>query len=80
VTDLTPKKSLTAAVFGIALLAAGCGGRDEPALGASTSAPTSQFESAPPAIAPATLDDVLAQVDHALADIDAALAASEDNR
>jgi hypothetical protein len=80
VTDLTLKKSLTAAVIGFALLAAACGGGDEPALSANTSVPTSQFEAASPAIAPATLDAVLAQVDQALADIDAALAASEDNR
>ena len=46
-TDLTLRKSLAAAVAGVALFTSACGGRDQPALGASAEAPTSVFESAP---------------------------------
>ena len=46
-TDLTLKKSVAAAVATVALLATACGGRDQPALGASAEAPTSVYESAP---------------------------------
>jgi hypothetical protein len=97
VTDLTRKKSVAAAVAGVALLATACGGRDQPELGARAEAPTSVLESAPstvdaaatisvapptvlattaPAVATApvlpqtTLEDVLREVDQALADID----------
>ena len=91
-TDLTLRKSFAVAVAGVALFATACGGRDQPALGASAEAPTSVFESAPSTLsattAPAvstgpavqTLDDVLGEVDQALADIDSALADTEDNR
>ncbi|MEO8694985.1 MAG: hypothetical protein ABI658_15770 [Acidimicrobiales bacterium] len=89
-TDLTLKKSLAATVVGIAILAVGCGGGDEPALGASTSVPTSQFESAPataapPSVSPAppavvNTSPVAAQVtlDDVLAEVDQALADIDD--
>jgi ABC-type transport system substrate-binding protein len=54
VTDLTLRKSLAVAVAGVALLASACGGRDQPALGASAEAPISVFESAPSTVSATT--------------------------
>jgi hypothetical protein len=58
VTDLTLRKSLAAAVAGVALLTTACGGRDQPALGASAAAPTSVFESAPSTVSATTAPSV----------------------
>jgi hypothetical protein len=54
VTDLTLRKSLAAAVAGVALLATACGRRDQAALGASAGTPASVFESAPSTVSAAT--------------------------
>ena len=53
-TDLTLRTSLAVTVACAALFATACGGRDQPALGASAEAPTSVVESAPSTVSATT--------------------------